>query len=367
LRGLASARGLPADDLVDIPIAGKEATMSKASIGGGAATRTVYRLAIVGRLRQRTRRLAGRAWRVGRFVPIAVDGSRFDAPRTIANESLGFAGRDRCSPQMMAVLLVHLGSMIPWGLCIGNARESERSILRRMLDQLPGDALLVADGGYTGFDLLTELHHSGTRFLVRVGKGIRLLTELGDYRREGKSTVYLWPDNKHARPPLRLRLIRVGKVWLVTDVTDPRELSNKAAGELYRRRWGIEVSFRSLKQTLSRRKVRSCVASNALRELSGSIVGLWVLTLIGGRAIKRAGHALDRLSVAGVLSVLRRPTRGDLCVRLRRAVRDTYRRRSSKGAYERTRKKSRRPPGEPDVRAASEAQVQAAARLRAAQ
>ena len=65
---------------------------------------------------------------------------------------------------------------------------------------------------------------------------------------------------KH-RPPLVLRLIRVGPVCLVTDMTDPRRLSARTAAELYRRRWGLEVAFRSLKQTLERRRVRSGTAA----------------------------------------------------------------------------------------------------------
>ena len=323
---------------------------------------------LIPRLRERTHAAAGQHWRVGDFVPIAVDGSRFDAPRTIANEPLGFAGKDKCSPQMMVVLLVHLGAMIPWGMSIGDVCEGERAILRRMKGQLPDDALLVADAGYTGFDLLSELHGSGVRFLIRVGKGVRLLTELGDYRREGKSTVYLWPDSRRDRPPLRLRLIRVGKVWLLTDVTDPRRLSRKTASELYRRRWGIEVAFRSLKQTLERRKVRSCAAANAIRELAWSIVGLWALTLIGAVAIRGAGHAADRLSIAGVLAAVRSRSSTSserrLGRRLRTAVRDSYHRRCTKSAYRRARKKTQSPPGKPRVTTATAAQVEQAARLR---
>lgn len=319
------------------------------------------------RLRTCTRRAADRCWRVGRFVPIGVDGSRIDAPRTIANEPLGFAGKARCSPQMMAVLLVHLGSMLPWDFGIGGARASERSILRRLIGRLPDDTLLVADAGYTGFDLLGELRGSGVSFLVRVGRGIRLLSELGDYRCEGRDTVYLWPVKHRHRAPLRLRLIRVGEVWLITDVADPRRLSKKTASELYRRRWGLEVAFRSLKQTLERRTVRSRSAPNATRELAWSIVGLWVLALIGVRAIRAAGHAPDRLSIAAALAAVRSPLAAGRALRRRlgTATRDTYRRRSPKRAYERARKKTPPPPGAPVVILATASQVAEAAALRA--
>jgi len=324
---------------------------------------------LVPRLRERTRRAAGQGWKIGRFVPIAVDGSRFDAPRTIGNEPLGFAGKDKCSPQMMTVLLVHLGSMLPWAFGIAGVRTSERAILRALLGTLPDDALLVADAGYTGFDLLGGLDAAGVRFLVRVGRNVRLLTGLGDYRCEGEDTVYLWPDAGRGRPPLTLRLIRVGKVWLVTNVLDRRHLPKGVASEFYRRRWGVEVAFRSLKQTLARRKVRSQTAENARRELAWSIAGIWTLMLIGAAAIRRAGHAAERLSVAGALRAVRSPrataSARALSDRLRRALRDGYTRRAPKRSYNRAAKKRCSPPGRPILTRATAAQAAQAKGVRA--
>ena len=80
-------------------------------------------------LRTRTERAAGRDWPVGEFIPIGVDGSKFDAPRTLGNEPLGFAGKDKCGPQMMTLLLVHLGVMLPWAWKTGGARDAERTLL----------------------------------------------------------------------------------------------------------------------------------------------------------------------------------------------------------------------------------------------
>ncbi len=315
-------------------------------------------------LRGLTRRAAGKGWRVGEFVPIGVDGSRFDAPRTIGNEPLGFAGRDKCGPQMVALLLVHLGSMLPWAWKVGGARDAERTMLRSIRRLLPPGTLLVADAGFTGFDLIVGLLARGAHVLIRVGRGDHLLTRLGDARREGKSTVYLWPSNQPARPPLRLRLIRVGGVWLLTSVTDPRRLSNRAAAELYRRRWGLEVAFRSLKQTLQRRKVRSGTAAHARAELSWAVLGLWTLALLGFHA------AGTRSSPGAALAAVRDAARADpsdraLRTRLRAAVRDRYRRACPKTAWRWPHKKNPPPPGRPNLTRASPAQVAAAARLRA--
>jgi hypothetical protein len=324
---------------------------------------------LVAHLRGLTQEAAGAAWKIGEFIPLGADGSRFDAPRTIGNEPLGFAGKDKCGPQMMTLLLVHLGAMLPWAWKAGAARDAERPMLREMLGLLPRDTLLVADAGFTGFDLLSDLHGRGLHFLVRVGRGVRLLQRLGYYRREGAHTVYLWPDQKHAQPPLTLRLVRLGAVYLITNVLESRRLSKAMAGDLYRRRWGLEVAFRSLKQTLERRRVRSGAAAHARAELDWAVAGLWVLTLLGVRAIAAAGHGPRRLSLAGVIAAVRaarvRPmTDAALRRRLGRAVQDSCRRRSSKHAYRRARKKNPQPPGPPRLTIATAAQVRDAQRLR---
>lgn len=327
-------------------------------------------------LRALTREAAGKHWRVGEFVPIGVDGSTFDAPRTIANEALGLAGKDKCGPRMTTLLLVHLGSMLPWAWKVGGARDAERTLLRGMLDVLPAGTLLVADAGYVGYDLLRTLKARGVSVLIRVGRGTRLLRELGFDRRERRSAVYLWPDHRRGTPPLTLRLIRVGSVYLITDVTDPKRLSTRTASELYRRRWGLEVAFRALKQTLERRRVRSGTPARARTELDWAIIGLWVLMLVGVKEIGAAGNGPRRLSVASALAAVRHAARDPaarpaadraLRRRLRRAVLDGYRRTTAKKSYRWPRKKTPAPPGVPRITTATDAQVTAVQRLRARQ
>jgi hypothetical protein len=238
-----------------------------------------------------------------------------------------------------------------------------------MLGLLPENTLLVADAGFTGYDLLSELRRRGVHFLVRVGRSVRLLTDLGHYRCEGKSTVYLWPNDRQDQEPLMLRLVRVGSVYLITDITDPTRLSKRTAAELYRRRWGLEVAFRSLKQTLEHRAVRSGTARHARRELDWAMVGLWVLALLGVRAIRAAGAGPRRLSLAAALAAVRHAAHGrmtdrSLRRRLRSAVLDSYQRRGSKRAYRYPRKKAPPKPGEPQIIPATPAQVALARQLR---
>lgn len=300
---------------------------------------------VVIHLRTKSRACAGKHWQTGEFVSIGVDCSKFDAPRTQSNEPLGMAGKDKCCPQMVLLLLFHLGSRLPWGWRIGDANSAERTLLRDVLDQLPPDVLLVADAGFTGYDLLCELQRRGLHFLIRVGNNVRLLKELGEYSREGKHTVYLWPLNRRSRRPLTLRLIQVGEAYLVTNVLASTRLSKKAAGDLYRRRWKIEIAFRSLKQTLQRHAVRSGTARRCRLELAWTVIGLWTLCLIGAVALARAHIEPQWLSVAAALSAVRDAARRpDKLKALRTALRearlDEYRRKRPKASRNWPRKKN---------------------------
>ena len=50
---------------------------------------------------------------------------------------------------------------------------------------------------------------------------------------------------------------------LVTNVLSKTRLSDKQIVEIYKARWGIELFFRTFKQTFGRRKLRSHSAENA--------------------------------------------------------------------------------------------------------
>jgi len=269
-----------------------------------------------------------------------------------------------------------MGTGLPWAWRVGRADATERDHLRSMLPELPAGALVVADALFIGFDLLSRMDRRGLRFLVRVGANVRLLRRLG-FVQENRNTVYLWPNAAHRRrPPLVLRLIRLktkrgADVCLITNA--PSRFSNDDAAVLYRMRWGVEVFYRSLKQTLERRKMRSANAARALIELHWTMVGLMLLGLMGVRHLIQAGRDPLALSVACALRAVRRSAaattgrigRWALRTVLGRAVKDAYLRTGSKNSWSWPRKKKHRACGSPRVVPATRAQRQAAKALAA--
>ena len=339
--------------------------------------------------RKCVRQVAGRHWLTDGWLAIGVDGSKINCPRTLANEEgLGVSGKNNGGPQLLVTCLFHVATGMLWGWTRDGIRgTSERTQFRRLMSLLPPEAMLLADAGFCGYDLLKALAGRGHHFLIRVGSNVTLIKKLGFATREGKQTVYLWPLTVQGRQkgfmprtlanvgaPLVLRLIELKdeqgkKVYLLTNVLQKSKLSDPTAAKLYRLRWGIEVMWRDLKQTLGHHKVLSRTPERAGAELDWALAGLWLLQLLGGSRMKQAKLSPQSHSPAETLRAVRscltggRRRRQSLHMRLGLARKDTYRRNGSKEARHRPRKRTRRPPGRPKARMALEIEKRIIQRL----
>jgi IS4 transposase len=355
--------------------------------------------------RRRMEQALSSVWSVAGWVVFAADGSRSDVPRTRSNEQryspkskLSRAAQKRKRgkrrrkagqrrreqrerkanvPQIWLTVLWHVGSGLPWDWCLGPSDSSERDHLSTMLDALPLQALIAADAGFVGYDLWLKILAADRHLLIRVGGNVRLLKKLG-YRREVEHTVYLWPERAAQRSlaPLVLRLIVVHNgrhpVYLVTNLSR-QQLSDVDAVAVYRRRWGIELFYRHVKQTFERRKLRSQQADNALVELQWSLLGVWAMGLHSHHRLIRQGVPPDRISFAGVLRAYRRPmreykSRPDPGERLTElldiAIIDDYPRKN-KASRDYPRKKHETAPGPPQILLASDQQIALAQEIKA--
>jgi hypothetical protein len=339
-------------------------------------------------------------FRIGLWLVLAVDGSRLDASRTLANEKRfckpnkkkksqkkkknkrGRHAKKRkpvskkkhynpqpVGPQVWLTLLWHVGQRLPWAWKIGPSYSSERSHLQDMLktQKLPKNTLICADAGFVGYDFWKAIDSADHRFLVRVGSNCNFLKQLGVVR-EHDGIVYCWPKEKQQvkQPPLVLRLLRFhdghGEVYLVTNELSSRKLTDSRAGEIYRRRWGIEVQFRSLKQTYGRSKLLGRTPDVAEQELTWSLVGLWMAQLLAIREQTDRIEPEAQTSVAMVLRILRDilhcpneiPARGESYrSRMADALTDTYDRQSKKKSRNYPRRKEEPRTGPPKVELAT--------------
>ena len=332
----------------------------------------------------RLRGLTG-CWTTAGRPTFAVDGSKFTAPRTAANQaafaaatdgaSAGYATKaDAAKAQSVQVLLTifwHIGSGLPacWQLAPSNG--SERTIAADMLEQLPPDARIVGDAEYVGYPFWSALLDSGRTFVVRVGANVRLLENLDVRRGQRRDLVHCWPQDaqRAGLPPIPLRLISVRfsksrTIWLLTNEFD---LDHRRAKELYAARWGIEVFFRTVKQNCGKAKLLCRTPEHVRAELQWMLLGTWAALFVARLSFRARRQRVELLSPVQVLdafaaALLRAGGGGSLedldLAECRNA--DESQRTTSKASRRYPRKKKRRPCGKPKLRKATKDEIEAA-------
>ena len=357
------------------------------------------------RVRQRCQILAQQVgapfFRTGEWVLIGFDGSRATAPRTVSNEralcapNYGHGKRAKYgkkkskglrrkrnqqhpphpqAPQAWITMMWHMGLRLPWTWRLGPSHASERDHVKEMLaaEEFPENTLFCGDAGFTGYPLWSAIREAGGDFVVRVGANVNLLSEHADVKKLGGGIVLCWPKGQREAglSPLRLRLVqvRVGKtkMWLLTSVLDPKQLTRKQLVRIYKMRWGIEVEFRGLKQTIDKHQLRCRNSDRLFVELNWSLCGMAVAELLALReqiAAEREAQQpeydpRDR-SLASTLRALRRSMRNlakdgglaeSLLQELSRARVQRYENRTDKRARYRPANPDKKPLGEPTVR-----------------
>jgi len=263
-------------------------------------------------LRCQTRAALDYIPRVQGWTLLAVDGSKEDLPRTRSQEKhFGIADNGK-GPQALVTTIVEVLTGLLWDWRVTRGRGSEKAMLIEMVRELPESALLLADGNFVGYPVWSALAKAGKHFLIRVGGNVSLIRKLWPempMERHG-DLVYVWPTHRQkCVSPLPLRLIKVrggqDPVFLLTNVLDHRQLKRAAAGKIYRRRWGVELFYRTLKRTLGYAKLRSRSGTRAAVELEWGLIALWIMAMMGIERLRKRRINCWRLSPALLVRTLR--------------------------------------------------------------
>jgi len=345
-------------------------------------------------LQRRMLEVGGEFGEVSGFVPIAVDGSRNSAARTVSNEaelccpthgqSKGAKNRKENiqlpdpKPQTWITLMWHMGLRLPWDWRLGPSNSSERKHAQEMVTEgeFPDNTLFCGDAGFVGYEFWNSILKQGCHFMVRVGSNVRLISETTDWQRKGDGLVLCWPKDKQKHhPPLTLRLVTVKigktKMYLLTSVLESTKLTQDSLVELYKMRWGIEIEFRGLKQTLNGAKLRCRNVDRLYAELHWSVLSMAVAELLAIKeqistkpsdvqvenssatyTPKKRSLAKTMRAIYGCFDELQEtPDPGeDLLTQLAKAVTDDYQRSSSKKARYRPRNSKQKDLKAPKVR-----------------
>jgi len=258
---------------------------------------------------------------------VGCDGTLQNAPDTPANEQAFHRANGSRGPgawpQVRKVALTELGTHVEFAVAIGGWQDSERPMLESLLEQIPGDALLLLDRGFFSFSLWNKLVSRGVKVLARIASYLKLKPLR--YLPDGSYVAKVYPsphDRVMNRGGIVVRVIeythndprRAGcgeKHRLITNLMDPAEYPAKELACLYHERWEIELVFDEQKTHHDPRRaskpanLRSQTPNGVRQEIYALSLGHFIVRAMMCDAATQADIDPDGLSYTGCLQVLR--------------------------------------------------------------
>src|SRR2546429_7058930 len=256
-----------------------------------------------------------RGWRL-----VAVDGTTFDVPDSVAN--VGYFGRPGSPggegagavPQVRVAGLGECGTHAIFAAEMGPLAVHEPELARRLLVHVRSGRLLIADGGFTGFDLWRAAAATGADLLWRVKNAavLPVVEQLADG--SYLSHIYAARDKHRHADPATVRVIEYtlagsATVYrLITTITDPVQAPALDLAGLYAQRWEFETSLDELKthQGAPRMVLRSHTPGGVQQEVYGFLLVHYAIRTLMHQAALDAGTDPDRISFTRTLRLVRR-------------------------------------------------------------
>lgn len=201
----------------------------------------------------------------------------------------------------------------------GPNNSSEADQGRRIVQQLPGNSVVLADSGFGIFSVAYHSKCSGHDFLFRLSisryKALRKQAQLVDEGEGYKTYQLTWrPSVKDRKsnpelPEDAAIEVFVHEVELKNGMTlamvSSLEIDAFTAAELYCRRYDVEFDIRDLKVTMDTENIRAKSVEMVKKELMTSVVAYNLTAQFRRQAAKLASVEPRRLSFSGVWTSFR--------------------------------------------------------------
>ena len=277
-----------------------------ARTGGYCRARARLPLSMVQALTRASGRLpserASRGWRWQERHVKLFDGTGVSMPDTPSNQAafpqpacqavgVGFPLARLCTVLCLASGAVLAAASGPFR----GAGHSELDLSRTLLGAFNTADVLLADALYANYWFVADLLAAGVDVVLRQHGSRRTDFRRGerlDHRdhvvRWGKPrSVPAWMSRERYRaypPQLRLREARVGGRIIVTSLLDARVTPKQALGELYEKRWHIELDLRCIKTTLGMEVLRCRSPAMVEKELWAHLLAYNLIRLLMAQA-----------------------------------------------------------------------------------
>ena len=292
-------------------------TQARSRLGDGPMKLLFERVAVP----TSTEGSAGSWWRGSRLV--AIDSTVLDLPDTALNEErFGKPGSGRgemrgAFPQARVVALTECGTHAIIGAEIGPCTTGETTLARKLFTGLDEGMLLLADRGFSGYDLWRAAAATGAQLCWRTRSNAVL--PVTQALPDGSYLSALQPPRGNPGKPLTVRVIEYtlahpsrGKgdapIRLITTLVDPTQAPALELAALYGERWEEESAFDELKthQRGAGRVLRSKSPEMVIQEIYAHLLVYYAIRVLINRAAEPEELDPDRVSFIASLRVVRR-------------------------------------------------------------
>ncbi len=194
-------------------------------------------------------------------------------------------------PQVRGVTLTALPTHLIYNAVFGPYSTSEMLYAKQLVDDIPDESLTVFDRGFLSAEILCALTGAGTqRHFIIPAKSNTKWEALEDNANDTLVRMRVSPQARAKRPELpefwEARAITVvdsqgRKRILLTSLRDRRRYKPADIAACYERRWGIETSYRELKQTMlgTALTLRSKTVEGVYQEIWGTLIAYNLIRL----------------------------------------------------------------------------------------
>jgi hypothetical protein len=225
--------------------------------------------------------------------------------------------------KLAACFCLASGALLQW--VEGTLKEHDGRLLQKLLAVFQKGDVALADRGFSSFASLATLLARGVDAVMRVhhfrkldwrtgrrmGRRDRLVTW-----QKGQLQGKLWTPKQWAQLPeaITVRLVeivvavpgfRTQKVVLVTTLLDAQTYSAEALGQLYFRRWAVELFFRDIKTTLGLDVLRCRTPAMVRKEIVMHALAYNLIRALMQDIAQSYQMELARLSFKGTMDALR--------------------------------------------------------------
>ena len=265
---------------------------------------------------------------LGRRVKV-VDGTGVSMPDTAANQKdwpQPTGQKPGCGfpvVKLVACFCLASGALLQW--VEGTLKEHDCRLLQKLLSVFKKGDVVLADRGFSSYATLVTLRARGADAVMRLHQFRKLDWRAGQRlgRRDRRVTWQkgplqgkLWTAEQWEQLPgeLTVRLVeivvavpgfRTQKLVLVTTLLNAQTYSAEALGQLYLRRWAVELCFRDIKTTLGLDVLRCQTPALVRKEIVMHALAYNLLRALMQDIAHHQQVPVQRLSFKGTVDALR--------------------------------------------------------------